>query len=188
MVQIPTKYYSFAEYLTYRDDTDFKYELVNGALIQMPPASGYHADIIDFLQQAFKAEISRLNLQWVVRPGTVGVRTTENKSRIPDLVVITESQRQAIRSLSSAVLESPPLLVVEVVSPNNREDDYRYKRSEYAVREIPEYWIVDPQESKVTVLILEAGLYEETVFTANCAIASPTFPELILTVEQVFSA
>jgi Uma2 family endonuclease len=38
----------------------------------------------------------------------------------------------------------PPLLVVEVVSPNQEKRDYRYKRTEYAARGIAEYWIVDP--------------------------------------------
>ncbi len=189
MVQATAKKsYTFEEYLTYRDDTDLKYELLNGELIPMPPASGLHADIVDFLQDAFKAEIRRLNLDWAVRAGSVGVRTTENKSRIPDIVIITQSQRQAIRTMPSAVLESPPLLALEVISPGNSEDDYRYKRSEYAAREIPEYWIVDPIESKVSVLLLQRGLYEETAFAGNQVIVSRTFPELALTVEQVLAA
>ncbi len=56
----------------------------------------------------------------------------------------------------------PPALVVEVVSPGkvNQDRDYRFKRSEYAARGIKEYWIVDPQISKVTVLILNGGFYK----------------------------
>ena len=88
----------------------------------------------------------------------------------------------------SAVSEIPPLLAVEVVSPESVNRDYRYKRSEYAALEIPEYWIVDPMESKVTVLLWEEGLYEETVFMGNQNIVSRTFPELSLTVEQVLAA
>jgi Uma2 family endonuclease len=58
----------------------------------------------------------------------------------------------------SAVCQTSPLLVVEVVSPNLVKRDYRYKRSEYAALEIPEYWIVDPLESKVSVLLWNDGL------------------------------
>ena len=82
---------------------------------------------------------------------------------------------------------SPPLLVVEIVSPGNPEDDYRYKRSEYAVREIPEYWIVDPQELKVSVLLLVNGFYEVTEFTRQQTIISQNLPQLQLTADQVFS-
>ena len=88
----------------------------------------------------------------------------------------------------SAVCQSPTLLVVEVVSPESVKRDYRYKRSEYAALEIPEYWIIDPIESKVTVLLWDEGLYEETEFAGNQKIISRTFSELDLTVEQVLTA
>ncbi len=178
---------TFEEYSTHNDGTDNRYELVNGELVLMLPASGQHADILELLQLGLYAEINRLGRPWVVRPGNVGVRTTENKSRIPDLVVITEEQRQAIRSMS-AVLQSAPLLAVEIVSQANSEADYRYKRSEYAAREIPEYWIVDPLASKVMVLLLVDGLYEERVFTGSQPIVSAIFPKLILIADQVLQA
>lgn len=189
MLQTPTKkIYTFEEYLEYHDDTDLKYELVNGELIPMPPASGLHADIMVFLYDTFKAEIQRLNLDWKVRPGNIGVRTSFNKSRIPDLVIITESQRQELREMTAAVLQSPPLLAVEIVSPGNAVADYRYKQAEYAVREIPEYWIVDPIDAKVSILQLLNGLYETIEYTGNQGIKSSIFPELSLTVAQVLNA
>jgi len=51
--------------------------------------------------------------------------------------------------------------VVEVVSPGkvNEDRDYRYKRSEYAVRGIPEYWIIDSAKKQVTVLTWADGFY-----------------------------
>lgn len=188
MIQTATKkLYTFEDYLNYSEQTDVKYELVNGELIAMPPASGLHALILVFLYNILQTEITRLSLDWIVMPGNVGIRTAEQKSRIPDLVILTEHQRQAIRTMSSAVVESSPLLVIEIVSEGNPQDDYRYKRSEYAVREIPEYWIVDPITLKVSVLLLVEGFYEVTEFTGSQEIVSQTFPELTLTVEQVFA-
>ncbi len=186
MVQFATKRYSFEEYLTYNDGTDNKYELVNGELKLMPTASGFHALILHFIFKILEQEIDRIKQQWKVMPGTVGVRTAKNKSRIPDLVILSETQCQEIREMSTAVLESPPLLAVEIVSPNNADDDYRYKRSEYAVREIPEYWIIDPEAKKVSILLLVSGFYEVTEFTEEQAIKSSLFPELKLTVNQIF--
>ena len=46
MVVTKEKLYTFAEYLNYRDSTDNKYELFNGELISMAPASGFHALIL----------------------------------------------------------------------------------------------------------------------------------------------
>ena len=119
--------------------------------------SGLHGLILHFVFNILDQEIDKIKQQWKVMPGTVGVRTAKNKSRIPDLVILSETQCQEIREMSTAVLESPPLLAVEIVSSNNPDDDYHYKRSEYAVREIPEYWIIDPKTKKVSILLLVSG-------------------------------
>jgi Uma2 family endonuclease len=52
-------------------------------------------------------------------------------------------------------------LVVEVVSEGekSRERDLVTKRAEYAKAEISEYWIVDPEEQNITVLVLDQGSY-----------------------------
>jgi Uma2 family endonuclease len=88
----------------------------------------------------------------------------------------------------SAVCQTSPLLVVEVVNPDSVKRDYRYKRSEYAALEIPEYWIVDPLEFKVSVLLGNDGLYEELVFTGTQTVASKVFPDLRLTASQISAA
>ena len=88
----------------------------------------------------------------------------------------------------AAVLRTPPLLVVEVVSPSTKKIDYESKPSEYEAIKIPEYWIVDLRKSQVSVLLLTSGRYQPTVFSGNQPIISQTFPELNLTASQVLSA
>ncbi|HEY9848566.1 MAG TPA: Uma2 family endonuclease [Leptolyngbyaceae cyanobacterium] len=178
--------YSFEEYLVFDDGTDNRYELVDGRLELMNPPTFRHLLIADFLQDNFKAEIKRLGLPWLCFR-EAGIRTGWRKSRLSYLYIVPVEQVRDFLD-RSAVAEIPPLLAVEVVSPESVNRDYRYKRSEYAALEIPEYWIVDPMESKVTVLLWEEGLYEETVFMGNQNIVSRTFPELTLTVEQVLAA
>ncbi|MGB3405023.1 MAG: Uma2 family endonuclease [Microcoleaceae cyanobacterium] len=185
MVNLLTKTYTFEEYLNYHDDTDYKYELVNGELKVISIASGLHALILVCILNTLEAEIDRIQQQWKAMPGTVGVRTAQNRSRIPDIVVLTSEQCEEIKLMTTAVLQSPPLLAVEIVSPGNPEDDYRYKRSEYAVREIPEYWIIDPEQQKVSILLLVSGFYDVMEYHAEETIKSLLFPELNLTVNQI---
>lgn len=52
----------------------------------------------------------------------------------------------------------------------------------------PEYWIVDPDRTLVTVLTLVDGLYEETVFESDRAIESTTFSHLKLSASHVLMA
>ncbi len=187
MTQTTTKtVYSFEEYLTYDDGTDNRYELIDGKLELMNPPTFRHLLISKFIEQNFDAQIKKLNLPWMCFR-EAGIRTGWRKSRLSDVYVVTSEQVMEFLD-ESAVCQSPPLLIVEVVSPESVKRDYRYKRSEYAALEIPEYWIVDPIESKVTILLLEEGLYEDTEFTVNQKIISRTFPELDLTVEQVLAA
>ena len=46
---------TFAEYLNYDNRTNKSYELVEGNLVEMTPASFLHSDIIDFIADCFKA-------------------------------------------------------------------------------------------------------------------------------------
>ncbi|WP_427158890.1 Uma2 family endonuclease [Aliinostoc sp. HNIBRCY26] len=186
MTQTTTKHlYSFEEYLAYDDGTDSRYELVNGELELIHPPTFRHLLIAEFIEISFDAEIKRLNLPWLCLR-EAGVRTGWRKSRLPDVYVIPSEQVMGFLD-ESAVCQSAPLLVVEVVSPDSIKRDYRHKRSEYAALEVPEYWIVDPIESKITILLLSEGLYEEQEFSGSQQLVSAIFSEIQLTVEQVLA-
>lgn len=120
-------------------------------------------------------------------PGNIGIRTAINKSRIPDLTIITAEQTELLKNMTTAILDSAPILAVEIVSPGNRDDDYRFKRSEYAVREISKYWIVDYEAQKISVLTLVNGFYEAEEFSDQDIIISGNFSELKLTVDKILS-
>ena len=82
----------------------------------------------------------------------------------------------------------PPALVIEIVSPGqeNRDRDYRYKRTEYAARGISEYWIIDPLQ-QVTLCLWVNGQYEDTVYTGDVAIRSTSAPEFDLSAAQILA-
>lgn len=190
MTTSTNRHMTLEEYLNYDDGTDTRYELVNEELVEMPSES----DLNNLIAIYLLAELLRFFPVRLLRRGTEivvsGYRTT---TRIPDLMVLTEELATALAGTKrSVVIPSmpPPVLVVEIVSPGtvNEERDYRYKRSEYAARGVTEYWIVDPQQSKITVLTLVVGLYEEAVFSGNSRLISPTLPDLDLTAAQVFQA
>lgn len=176
---------TFEEYLTYDDGTDKRYEFEDGELLEMPPATGLHEAIITFLLIRFYLEIQRLGLPLQVRPSGTEVQTP-GQGRRPDVCVITNEQAATIQN-TTAILQTPPLLVVEVVSPESIERDYERKTNEYAAFGIPEYWIVDPIEARVSVLLLAGQTYQTTEFTGSQQIISQAFPELALTVSQVLA-
>ena len=109
---------------------------------------------------------------------------------MPDVVVLPLEQWQGLKKRESVIAlnESPPLLVVEVISPSTATEDYRAKRAEYAVLNIPEYWIVDPIQLRVTICSLREGAYDDQVFQGNDLLVSVTFASLNLTAAQVLEA
>ena len=176
------------EYLLYDDGTDNCYELVDGKLVVMPPESDRNNLIALYLL----SEFLKLIPIRLIRHKDTEIVVTGNRTRVrmPDLLILTEELLTAIggrRATITADMPSP-VLVVEVVSPGkaNRDRDYRYKRSEYAARGILEYWIVDPELSKVTVLSLVDGLYEETIFEGEQKITSNVIPQFSLTAARLF--
>ena len=181
---------TWAEYLSYDDGTNKRYELVDGQLVEIPPASFLHSDIIDFIADCFKAIATQYKLDLKVKTGDVGIRTGINSSRIPDISVIDGQVWNSYRRDHSAVIEEGLMWAVEVVSPGAEQikRDYTDKAIEYQNTGILEYWIVDPNEQKITVLVLDRGNYTKTVFAGDRAIASPTFPQLQVTAEEILSA
>ena len=184
MVATSVKRYSFEEYCQYDDGTNTRYELDNGYLQAMTPPKGLHFLIAQRLEKIFTAAIQEQQQPWLCLK-EAGLRTTERKSRMPDLMVVEEKYFMALLD-EALIFEQSPILTIEIVSPESVTRDYRYKRSEYASIGVPEYWIIDPMESKVTVLIFNEGLYDETVFAGEENIVSPQFPELKITPQALF--
>ncbi|GFE68715.1 Uma2 family endonuclease [Chroococcus sp. FPU101] len=175
--------FTFEEYCTYDDGTENRYELVNGSLEQMNPPTYRHLLIAKLLERTFDAEIKRMNLPLICLR-EAGVRTGWSKSRLLDVSVHDSEQvRECLDQ--SAIDQTHPILAVEIVSPDSIKRDYRYKRSEYAALGIPEYWIIDPLKNQISILILDEGLYEETIYLGDQKIVSSVFPNLSLSVQDV---
>ena len=180
----PSPKMTLEEFLEYDDDTEVMYEFVDGEPILMATESETNRRIASFLFVYF-AQLSippyRLSMK-------TEIITTGSRMRIPDLVVFSEELAKAMEGAKRSLIVSDmpaPLLVVEVVSPNQSSRDYRHKRSEYAARGILEYWIVDPILGRVTVLEWVDGFYEEKVYEGEQVIISPIFTELKLQAFQV---
>jgi Uma2 family endonuclease len=177
---------TFEEFLAYDDGTDALYELENGELIPVSSESDINQAIAVFLLIYFSQlgiPANRLRMK-----AEIAVHSRQVNVRVPDLIVYSTELAIAMQGATRSLVlldMPPPLLAIEVVSPNQASRDYRYKRTEYAARGISEYWVVDPITQKVTVLEWVEGLYEEKVYEGSEAIASPIFSELKLTVAQV---
>ncbi|MGQ9870056.1 Uma2 family endonuclease [Leptodesmis sp.] len=195
MPQAQAKFTSFEDYLSYSNDMDMEgfYELIDGELVELPPESEENnwlaLNLRDYLIRVVRRRLVRVHACEVQVPV---LQPGDAANRFPDLVVLRQEHLELTqRRLTITLGMPPPRLVAEVVSPGetNCDRDYIHKRAQYAAIGVPEYWLLDPVAQTVMVLTLEGEAYREVgVFGKQEAIASIEFPELELTVEQIFEA
>jgi Uma2 family endonuclease len=184
-----SKSLTFEEYLAYDDGTDTRYELVDGELVEMPPETRKNNAIALKILLELAKHIPEHLLAWNTE---IEVSGRLANTRCPDLVVLTPEAALALEGTTRATITRdmpPPAIVIEVVSPGapNRLRDYRHKRTEYAARQIQEYWIVDPQEQQITVCRWVDGAYEDKVFKGNDRVESEVVQAFALMAEQIFA-
>ena len=118
----------------------------------MPTTS--HQLIVAFLYRALLAFITPRGAGTVLF-APLRVRLWPGKFREPDIVFLSAEHASRI---GESFWEGADL-VMEVVSDDDRRRDLETKRREYAQAGIPEYWIVDPQQARITVLRLDGTTY-----------------------------
>jgi Uma2 family endonuclease len=201
MIQSVPKLLTFEEFLEWYPDGRGRYELHEGVIVEMNP-TGDHEEVAAFLNRKLNVELDRKSLRYFI-PRTYLVKPPSIPSGYqPDVIVLDKDavQDEPLWKKSSTISQGKSVkLAVEVVSTNWR-DDYLTKARDYEEMGIPEYWIVDylglggrrfignPKQPTFSVYQLVEGEYQVSQFRGDNRIESPTFPELNLTAQQVFSA
>jgi Uma2 family endonuclease len=186
-----TKLLTFEEFAEWKPDNG-RYELHNGEIVEMSQPLGDHEEVISFLGSEFNAESRRLKLPYIF-PKQALVKNIESDSAYsPDILILSRPNlvSEPLWKKFSTVTQGASIpLVIEVVS-TNWQDDYIKKVGEYELIGIPEYWIVigNPKQPTISIYQLIDGEYAISQFRGDDRIESPTFPELNLTVQQIFQA
>jgi Uma2 family endonuclease len=185
----------------YPENSEYRYELRRGVIVEMPKPRGKHSEIAGFIINALNQTITQTQAPCFI-PRECILRISEDTGYEPDVAVIDRlSLENEPRWDRASVIErgASVKLVVEVVSTNWR-DDYALKMADYESLGIEEYWILDylglggrryignPKQPTVTVCTLVEGEYELRQFRGDEPIVSVVFPDFSLTVQQVFRA
>jgi Uma2 family endonuclease len=172
--------WSAEEYLWLTDYTNRLIEFTDGYIEVLPIPTNRHQLILRFLLLAFMGEVEP--------PGRVlfaalRLYLNDTKYREPDLLLLLDANdpRGQDRYWHGADL------VLEVVSDDDPERDLVVKRRDYAGAGIPEYWIVNPLDETIAVLVLRDGAYvEHGVFARGQQATSMLIPGFSVAVSQVF--
>lgn len=175
--------WSEEEYLWLTDRTSRLIEFTDGSIEPLPMPTDHHQGILFLLARALLAHLEPRG--GIVRFSPLRLRLPSGKFREPDVLVLLDRDdpRREDRYWHGADL------VMEVVSPDKPARDLVQKRREYAEAGIPEYWIVNPLDSTITVLTLRDGRYiEHGIFPCGARATSALLPEFTVVVDEVFDA
>jgi Uma2 family endonuclease len=128
-------------------DEDTKAELIDGVMIVHSPASPRHDNIAGFIRTLMRCYAENRQLGLVLGPDSL-IRIRRGRRCGPD-VFFYEARR--VPHPLPQEFTVVPQLILEVLSPSNRDDDLEEKRPVYRAAGVREIWFVDYEEEQIIV-------------------------------------
>jgi Uma2 family endonuclease len=151
---------------------DARFELLDGEVVMMAPATQWHDEVRDYLKAALRAIAPR---KFVITPEK-GIDLGHSVPE-PDILAVS---RHVVRSDSLVFQPADVHLAAEIVSPRTKTKDRKLRPAQYAEAGIKCFWRIENDNDEMVVytfeLLPEGGCYAPTgVFRKQLRIDRP-FP------------
>jgi len=153
-----TRRWTYADYCRIPYDGK-RHEIIDGSHFVNPAPSPYHQTVVTRLLYELMRLVEKQGLGRVLT-SPLDVHLGPSTVVQPDIVVLRPRTESII---GSKKLTGTPDLIVEVMSPSNRNYDRTTKRDRYERSGVREYWLVDPEERTIEQLVLRAGRYRQPI-------------------------
>ncbi|MCK8058432.1 MULTISPECIES: type II toxin-antitoxin system prevent-host-death family antitoxin [unclassified Fusibacter] len=174
---------TFSEYLEISNNSETRYELIDGELFLMASPTHRHQVVIgELLGQFYNyfkgKKCSALTAPFDVRLMNDSLRFEDDPNVVqPDILVICDEE--AIDEAGK--YHGVPALVVEVLSPSTRSKDMVKKLSLYMLSGVKEYWIVDLEQNQILVYAMhDKGVESLKVVAIGEMVQSKAFEGLVV--------
>ena len=160
-----------------------RYEIIEGELYEMPAPTLHHATTVMNLIALLLPVISGLGGRMYTAALDVFFQGADPVQ--PDILAILPGWQGRLRQRGP---EGAPDFVIEVLSPSNRGHDLLTKRALYARAGVREYWLVDPMQRTVEVLVLDRDAFHMAqAASAEDAAISPLLRAAAFPLRAVFA-
>lgn len=171
------------QYLALTNQTNNLIEFTDGTIEVLPMPTSSHQVILLLLYDLFRAVVGPNGGKVLVAP--LRLRVRPGKLREPDILMLLDASDPRYQDAYWLGAD----LVVEVVSPDGSRRDTEEKPRDYAEAGIPEYWIVNPLDATITVLVLDGPAYRRHgLFRRGERATSRLLPSFSVSVDEVFDA
>jgi Uma2 family endonuclease len=190
MSSIGTKKLTFDEWQAL-PETKQRCEVVDGVLTMPPSPLGEHQWLDFEIAVRLRNFVEERGLGLAITaPYDILIQREPLRTRQPDILVVNAELTGIARPsdlVGRRFLESPPLLVVEVISPGNTRREIEEKLVDYRSIGVPECWLVNFPSRSVEVLRLtaEAATIIAT-FGMGDTLRSDVLPGFTLPIADIF--
>ena len=155
-------------------------ELIDGEIYYMAPPSRKHQAITGEVFTSINNYIKSKggSCQPYIAPFAVFLNEDDRNYVEPDISIICDPDK-----LNDKGCVGAPDWIIEVVSPSSRRMDYTTKLYKYRTAGVREYWIVDPDKSRITVYTFDEDDMNEYSFTDDVPVN--IYPELSINLSKL---
>jgi Uma2 family endonuclease len=149
--------YTFEDFCDLIKDGD-KADLIDGVIYMASPDNTDANNLVMWVGSLMEFFVEEKDLGEVYG-SRAAFRLDDRNGPEPDIAFV---RKDRLHLVERGFVRGGPDLAVEIVSPESEDRDYGKKRKQYEEAGIPEYWIIDEPEQKVTLLRLgKDGKYRE---------------------------
>jgi Uma2 family endonuclease len=142
--------HSFADFCRFVR-ADQKADLIDGVIYMASPENTDANDLFVWLIGLIHDFVESGELGKVYG-SRVAYRLDKRNGPEPDIGFVRKARLHLVERV---YVNGPPDLAIEIVSPESVERDYEKKRARYEKAGVPEYWIIDEELRKITLLRLD---------------------------------
>lgn len=132
-------------------------QLINNRFYMSPAPLFKHFETVDSIVEALKEEVKKKGSGKVIF-APVDVYLGSKNAFQPDIMFIYKDNYSIIKEDG---IHGAPDIVIEVLSPGNKNDDLIKKKEVYESFGVKEYFIVEPFDKAVITYYFKNGVFEE---------------------------
>lgn len=180
---------SYEDFVNFTENSEARYELIDGDVILMSSPSYSHqsiiAELLVILKQFFKGKPCKP----LTSPFDITLKKSKNNICVvqPDIVVICDTDKVNEKDKYMGV----PTLAIEILSPSTRSKDMLRKLDLFLQTGVKEYWIVDTEKKEFYVYVFnkvndEYEILDYSTYNIDTTLKSKTFESLEVPLKDVF--
>ncbi|MCL2763014.1 MAG: Uma2 family endonuclease [Treponema sp.] len=178
--------FTYADYKEWELAEGERFELIDGVAYAMAAPNSRHQEILMELSSQFHVYLRGKTCKVFPAPYDVRLFYAKDESDDtvvqPDISVVCDEKKRGDEGCRGA-----PDMVIEILSPSNTAIEMERKLKLYQEAGVREYWVVDPENKGLTVYHFQNGAILFYTYKNTATVPVGIFPELHITLEQVFA-